>query len=101
MKVLIADDDDVSRLALRSMVKKRGYEVVEASNGAEAWQALLADDPPQLATLDWLMPEVSGVELCRRVRTTPHLATTYLILLTAQDSKDRVIEGWKPAPTIT
>ncbi len=93
MKILIADDDDVSRLALGAALAKRGHEVVAATNGTEAWQAFQGADVPRLAILDWLMPEIDGLEVCRRLRSLPELRTVYLILLTSRGSKEYVVEG--------
>ncbi|HLJ96547.1 MAG TPA: response regulator transcription factor [Gemmataceae bacterium] len=93
MKILIADDDDVSRLALGAALAKRGHEVVAAVNGTEAWQAFQGADVPRLAILDWLMPEIDGLEVCRRLRSLPDLKTVYLILLTSRGSKEYVVEG--------
>ena len=56
MKILIADDDDVSRLAQEVLLTKRGYEVTSADGGVEAWAALQGEDAPQMAILDWMMP---------------------------------------------
>src|SRR5712692_7870638 len=93
MRILIADDDDVSRLTLSAMLTKRGYDIVAVANGGEAWQALQVEDAPKLAILDWMMPELDGVEVCRRVRAVPQLKTAYLILLTSRDSKEFLLEG--------
>ena len=68
MKILIAEDDNVSRLVLASTLKKQGHEVVAAENGLKAWEALQKDDFHVLI-LDWLMPEIDGLALCRQVRT--------------------------------
>jgi DNA-binding response OmpR family regulator len=93
MRILIADDDDVSRLMLAAMLARRGHEVIEASDGQEAWRVLQAHDPPPLAVLDWMMPGLDGVEVCRRVRATAALKRTYLILLTAREGKADTLEG--------
>jgi CheY-like chemotaxis protein len=71
MKVLIAEDDPTSRRVLVATLDKFGYEVVIAADGAQAWAALQSADAPRLAILDWMMPEIDGVELCRRVRALP------------------------------
>ena len=68
MRILIADDDPVPRRMLQAILKKWDYEVVLADNGAEAWEILQGDNAPQIAILDWLMPEMDGVEVCRRMR---------------------------------
>ena len=71
LKILIAEDDPVSRRLLAATLDKFGYEVVVAANGAEAWAALQRDDAPHLAVLDWMMPELDGVAFWRRVRALP------------------------------
>ena len=68
MKVLAAEDNPVFQSMLRAMLTKWGYEAVIARDGNEAWQALEAGDGPRLAVLDWMMPGLDGVEVCRRVR---------------------------------
>lgn len=93
MRVLIAEDDVASRLLLTANLRQWGYEVVVATNGDEALQQLLQPDPPPLAVLDWMMPLLDGVEVCRRVRANPALRSLYLILLTAKDTEDSVVEG--------
>jgi CheY-like chemotaxis protein len=93
MKVLIAEDDPVSRRVLVATLDKFGYEVVVASDGAEAWAALQLADAPRLAILDWMMPEMDGVELCRRVRDLPTTTPPYLILLTAKSGKENIVRG--------
>jgi sigma-B regulation protein RsbU (phosphoserine phosphatase) len=93
MRVLIADDDEVSNLALQGLLTRRGYGVTAAANGEEAWQILQGEDPPPLAVLDWMMPGLDGLELCRRVRATPKLRGLYLILLTSRDSSAHVVAG--------
>ena len=93
MKVLIAEDDTVSRRLLEATLIKFGFEVIAAGNGAAAWQVLNGVDPPPLAVLDWMMPELDGVEICRRVRRIPTATPPYLILLTAKSEKSDVVIG--------
>ena len=93
MKVLIAEDDPVSRRLLQAALIKWGYEVTVTSNGKEAWQALQATDAPSLLILDWLMPEMDGVEICREVRQLPALKSAYIILLTSRGSKEDIVKG--------
>ena len=68
MKVLIAEDDRTSRMILKAILIKWEYEVVETSNGDEAWQALQKDDAPRLVIVDWVMPGMSGEQICRKLR---------------------------------
>ena|SRR2546421_2738874 len=93
MKILIAEDDPVSRRLLQATIEKFGYEVVVAAQGAEAWAALQHDDAPSLAILDWMMPELDGIEVCRRVREIPTSTPPYLILLTAKTERGDVVAG--------
>jgi sigma-B regulation protein RsbU (phosphoserine phosphatase) len=93
MRILVAEDDSVSRRVLAATLDKFGFEVVVAADGAEAWDALGRADAPHLAILDWMMPEIDGVELCRRVRATPTATPPYLILLTAKGGKEDVVAG--------
>ncbi len=93
MRILIADDDEISCLALGETLRQRGFEVVEAHDGCQAWQTLESNTPPPLAILDWMMPELDGVEICRRARQRPELQGLYLILLTARGSQEHLIAG--------
>jgi sigma-B regulation protein RsbU (phosphoserine phosphatase) len=93
MKVLIAEDDPVSSRLLAATLTQFGFEVVSAVNGAEAWAVLQSVDSPSLAILDWMMPELQGVEVCRRVRQIPTATPPYLILLTAKSEKSDVVIG--------
>lgn len=93
MRVLIADDDSVSRHLLEVLLLKWGYEVVLASDGAEAWRELQKDNAPRLALLDWMMPGTSGVELCRRIRERAREPYTYVLLVTAKGRKQDILEG--------
>jgi two-component system cell cycle response regulator len=93
MRVLIADDNAMSRLTLRSQLKKWGYDVVEARDGDEAWAILSMPDSPRLAILDWMMPGLDGIELCRRVRAQAQEPYLYAILLTGREGRDDVVAG--------
>lgn len=93
MRVLIADDDDVSRLVLGSLLARHGYEVVAVADGTEAWDVLQGEGPPRLVVLDWLMEEMDGIEVCRRVRECGGLRDVYLILLTGRGGKEHVLTG--------
>ncbi len=94
MRILIAEDDMVSRRVLEATLAKFGYEVEVAADGAQAWAALQREDAPSIAILDWMMPELDGVEICRRVRARPTTTTPpYLILLTAKSGKEDVVIG--------
>jgi DNA-binding response OmpR family regulator len=93
MRILIAEDDPETSRLLKALLVKWGYEVVATRDGAEALEALQAVDAPSLAILDVMMPYVSGIEMCRRIRQTPERAALYIILLTARTSKEDVVAG--------
>ncbi len=92
-KVLIADDSSMMRRLLGHLVSGWGYEAVSCSDGAEAWRALQGKDVPVLAILDWEMPGLSGIEVCRKLRQKAVEPYVYVILLTANDRKEDVVEG--------
>jgi len=93
MRILIAEDDAVSRRLLEAHLKRWGYEVIAAHNGSEAWQILNSPDAPRLAILDWMMPGLDGIELCRRVRQQGGEPYTYIILLTALAGEENLCAG--------
>lgn len=93
MRILIADDDPVSRLILDRTLRMWGHEVTAVSNGQLAWERLNANDAPNLAILDWMMPEMEGPEVCHRVRALNRPVPTYLILLTSKDDANDVVTG--------
>ena len=94
MKVLIAEDGGVARKILETNLKKWGYEVIATPNGSQAWEVLNKDDAPNLAILDWLMPDMTGPEVCKKVRSSGTDRYTYIILVTARGQKDDIFEGF-------
>jgi len=94
VKILLAEDDPVFATLLRRLLEGE-HEVILARDGAEAWDTLLSEDAPQLAVLDWLMPRMDGIELCRRVRQQPEMASKYMILLTSRDQIKDVLTGFE------
>jgi two-component system, cell cycle response regulator len=92
-KVLIAEDDPVSLRLVETLLKKWDFEPVIARNGAEAWEALQADDAPQLAILDWMMPKRDGPDLCRALRGQAERPYVYILLLTAKVQEEDLVEG--------
>ena len=93
MRILIADDSNVSRHLLESSVKKWGYQVIATTDGNQAWEALQQTDAPRMAILDWMMPGLTGPEVCKRVREKGVEPYTYILLLTSRTEKEDVIEG--------
>ncbi len=92
-KILIAEDDPVSNRILATTLSKWGYEVVSTQNGSEAWQQLEQKDSPLIAILDWMMPEMDGLEVCRRLRQTQRRISPYIILLTANHGAKQIVKG--------
>lgn len=95
MKVLIADDEQISRLMLDRIVRNLGFETVLAKDGEEAWLYLQSDMPPMLLILDWVMPGLSGVDVCRMVRKRMHQNPPYIIIVTSRGDKSDIVEGLK------
>jgi two-component system NtrC family sensor kinase len=93
MRILIAEDEPVSRRLLEAKLLKWGYDVIVTCDGDEAWEALRAEDAPRLAILDWMMPGVDGVEICGRMRREAREPYTYIILLTALHSDEDLVTG--------
>ena len=93
MRILIAEDDVTSRTALIEVLERQGHEVVAAVNGAEAWSELLRPDAPALAILDWMMPEMDGLEVVRRIRDRQTERPPFLVMLTARAGTADVIAG--------
>src|SRR5262249_3760217 len=92
MKVMIAEDNLATRLALTEMVAAWGFEVHSACDGLDAWQQLQPAQSPRLLIVDWMMPRLDGLELCRRVRRSVP-GPAYIILLTARDDPKDIIVG--------
>jgi len=93
MKILIAEDDQTSRRVLQAVLSKWDYQVVESQNGSEAWDVLQADRTMQMAIFDWMMPEMDGLELTRRIRASETLSGMYIILLTAKGRTEDIVAG--------
>ena len=93
MRVLIADDDIISRAVVKALLLKWGYEVMEVGDGNQAWNILKDKDSPHLVLLDWMMPGMDGLELCRCLRQSGNNTYHYIILLTGRDSKEDIIGG--------
>jgi two-component system cell cycle response regulator len=93
MKILIAEDDPVSRRVLEANLVEWGYDVMIASDGSEAWELLQKPDAPNLVISDWMMPHMDGLELCRRIRQMERSGYIYFIILTAKGRKEDIIEG--------
>jgi two-component system cell cycle response regulator len=91
--ILIADDDYNFRSALVDMVSDWGYEVLIAKNGLDVWEILLGADAPRIMILDWIMPGMDGVEICKRLRSRRDDPYTYIILVSVQDQIENLTEG--------
>jgi len=93
MRVLIAEDDVTSCKILEANLKKWGYEVMIATDGQQALELLQGDNAPRLALLDWMMPELDGVEVCKRLRADQKRMLTYVLLLTAKGEKEDIVKA--------
>jgi len=91
--VLIAEDDPIFRRVLQSWLQKWNYSVTALENGLDAWQLLQQDDCPPMAILDWVMPGLDGIDVCRRIRSHQQGAYKYVLLLTSKESKEDVVAG--------
>lgn len=93
MKLLIVEDDAVSRRLLESFLLKWGYDIVITSNGREAWEVLQEPEAPSLVISDWMIPDMDGLELCRKIRGMKRAEYIYFIILTAKGEKEDVVAG--------
>ena len=91
--VLIAEDDPIFRRVLQSWLQKWNYCVTSLENGLDAWNALQQENSPQMAILDWVMPGLDGIEVCRRIRSHQQAPYKYVLLLTGKESKEDVVAG--------
>ena len=91
--ILIADDDPVSRQMLSSLLSKWDFRVVTVSNGVEALRLLKAEHAPRLAILDWMMPELDGLQVIRSLRALRPQPYTYVLVLTAKDRLEDIVQG--------
>jgi phosphoserine phosphatase RsbU/P len=95
-KILVAEDDAVTRKILVVTLERLGWDVIQAEDGDAAWQlfeTLKGKDAPEMAVLDWMMPGVEGIEICRRLRTTPGFELVYIILVTSRGGKEDLSYG--------
>lgn len=93
MRVMIAEDDPISRYMLEGTLAKWGYDVVVTCDGGEAWALMQEEDSPRLAILDWMMPRLDGVQVCKNARKSPATKSIYIILLTAKGEKNDIVSG--------
>ncbi len=93
MKILVAEDDFASRLILQVVLEKWKYDVISVSNGNEAWTELQKKDAPSIAILDWEMPELDGVKVCRKVKELERDNPIYVIILTGRNTKEDTVRG--------
>lgn len=93
MRILIAEDDPVSRRVLEATLQKWGHAVVATTTGQEAWDAIQQPDAPRLVILDWMMPEMDGPDVCRNLREMDGGEYFYVLMLTAKAEVEDVVEG--------
>jgi two-component system cell cycle response regulator len=93
VKILVADDDPVSRRLMERMLQRGGYEVITAQNGRQAEHELSRVGGPRLALVDWMMPELDGPSLCRELRKRQNDSYVYILLLTSKQSGEEIVEG--------
>jgi CheY-like chemotaxis protein len=93
VKLLLADDDATSRRVLRAILSASGYEVIEAEDGMQAWSILSSKDAPNLVLLDWMMPGLDGVDICRRLRARANDSYSYVLLITSKAEARDVVAG--------
>jgi DNA-binding response OmpR family regulator len=96
VSILVAEDDSVTRRLLESTLGRLGWDVIPTADGTAAWhalQTLRGKDAPELVLLDWMMPGMDGIEICRKLRTTPGFELIYIILLTSRGEKEDLAMG--------
>jgi DNA-binding response OmpR family regulator len=95
MRIFVAEDDAVSRRLLEVRLSRWGYDVVSCANGKEALDRIQAESGPRLVILDWMMPELDGVEVCRRLRSEAKGEYNYIIILTAKVQEQDLVAGFE------
>jgi sigma-B regulation protein RsbU (phosphoserine phosphatase) len=95
VKILIAEDEYTTRLMIQVCLEKWGYRVDSVADGKEAWELLKGENAPEVAILDWEMPEIDGVELCRRIKELDRESPIHVIMLTARNQKSDVLRGFE------
>jgi len=93
MRVLIAEDDAVSRKILEASLRRWGHEVIAVDNGDDAWRILSGDDPPRIAVIDWMMPGLDGPEICEQLQLREEQPFTFVLILTAKDNTDDIVSA--------
>ena len=93
MKVLVADDDPIARRLVEASLQRAGYDPVTAVDGVEALRLLEPLDGPRLAVLDWLMPGLDGLSVCRAIRTARQEPYVYVVVLTGNEGHEDIVEG--------
>lgn len=91
MKILIADDDLMYLQMLDTLLTEMGFETIKANNGNEAWQLMQVPDAPKFCVLDWMMPHLNGIELTKKIRSSPEHSSAYIIMLTAKDKTEDIV----------
>ena len=95
MRILVAEDEPTQRRLLEALLKKWGHEVVTASDGNATWSVLASENPPLLAIVDWMMPGMDGLSVCRNLRSQSDRPYVYVILVTAKDHKQDLVEAFE------
>lgn len=94
MKILVAEDEYTTRMMVQVCLENWGYSVESVADGKAAWHILSGKKPPEIAILDWEMPEINGMELCRKIKSMDRNTPIHVIMLTARDSKTDITQGF-------
>jgi DNA-binding response OmpR family regulator len=96
VRILVAEDDPVTRRILEASLGRLGWDVITAEDGTSAWRILEnleGQNPPELVLLDWMMPGMDGIQICRKLRSTPGFELVYIILLTSRSDTEDLAMG--------